>query len=905
MFIVLAPDESVEKVPMIDGTHFARAIAEFQNPDDSVRSQAEQYFFECLASDPDTAVLSLTDLIASAPHSLIAKQCLICLHPYICGSSRFGFHSVSPNALSQLRSRILEFAASPAFSDDFHALLIADLRSAGQRHYSTSSSFCWPELVDFFAAVLESEFVADAFEFWADALHKNFANPVIHAVVARVAVALRESQDPIVVGAALRFVCVCATVQYEYLRVARAISRLEELPDVQFDSCIGTLTAIMSRGHRRVPDEDIAEWARVLISRTINPTSGEYFRAGWLREIVYAALRSSHVAKIIVSDPDFPERLWAAVLGNPQELGHLYETAVDILPILSEYTTSMMWPSLEAGIAHPNPHVSSAFLRVMASREFLEPAFQCAESNDQWVQENGLAYIKECISNSPSWIEPLLIPIGEQLVELYRKTCNQSVLRVFEEWCATVPGELLLQAQPVITMLFQEQPCALTLTCAGYLCQHARKEMESLACSLLGFLVTIGDREVHECLPILPSLVRSVVPEEAAAVLEIRAKLFFEEVDFIVDPAFRATLSVLKEWARQHEEQIWSHIHAPFLEDDDDGAFFHLKSQYLEVVPFYAEQLQLGIEGVRFWGAKCAGILLDDVGLHNESENAARCFLALFEQNSTDIEFFNLFFETVLKASQRNRNLGTLYKLVECLEVIVVSEFVLGDAFSLLVSTFVPIFHHFMEVLAAEDFDPEEFLDGELQEIAESFADVFDKLFCHAQTEMTAIAVSHFLDAMPYVSINTSILPFFELVWAELIACPTSPVDHATILTSLHSALRTKCGIHAHRRLADYYARLTQPDAQEIHNFLVILFGPQADPSWLLSALTLLVRFGPQLLAFEDFIRALLATPVLTIWKEIDADKQPCLQALHTLGAMCPGELGNALADLSNHLEST
>jgi hypothetical protein len=287
------------------------------------------------------------------------------------------------------------------------------------------------------------------------------------------------------------------------------------------------------------------------------------------------------------------------------------------------------------------------------------------------------------------------------------------------------------------------------------------------------------------------------------------------------------------------------------------------RSHCLWAAPRYAALFPLTLDGVRFWALQCRDTLLLSGASRSERQFAAAFFRSLFEENSHDSELFQCIFETVVAASARECDVATLSALLDCLACLSRSEFVVGGFLGLLFSQFVGIFRNF----AAADF-------AGSAVPAEALAAVMGQLFDRARPEAVAFAAAHFIDG---AGTEPCLLPFFELVWAELIASGTPAVAPAV----LHDALRSVCGVCAHRRLADWYGAKVDLDWTEIGDFVDILVSARP-VGWERSVVAVIGRFGRGNAEFEECARAVLE----------DGGEEAWL----ALAALCPEQLAPTVA---------
>jgi hypothetical protein len=116
-----------------DVAFLLQMLETFRNPDNDIRGEAEQTFFQLQQSDPDRTVALLLEIIASHPIAIVARQAFVELAPYVSGVRRIQKPDISLATLEKLRSQTLAIAASSNVPPGFHAHIIATLLDAGHR----------------------------------------------------------------------------------------------------------------------------------------------------------------------------------------------------------------------------------------------------------------------------------------------------------------------------------------------------------------------------------------------------------------------------------------------------------------------------------------------------------------------------------------------------------------------------------------------------------------------------------------------------------------------------------------------------------------------------------------------------------------------------------------------------
>jgi hypothetical protein len=615
-----------------------------------------------------------------------------------------------------------------------------------------------------------------------------------------------------------------------------------------------------------LPDADVAQWMSLLLGHGLDERAADAVRVRWLWlwRLTMIACESDDCARELGALEDFPQ-LWISLLADPDDHRLLYEEAIDSLDTLCEQAHEIIAPLVFDNLSHGNPCVSSAFLRVVDAAEALEIALECSASESARIRENGLSWMVRAIGGE--WLNAdQRAQIGEWLAHALCSGCT-AFLDVFEEWCRCAPAGLSAAAQPFVAALLQAQPSPAVMRCAAWLCQ--RPGDADLARRILAAVVEMCDDDAKGFLPPLWILVRAVGAEEALAILEERAELFFGDPECVLSPHFHTALVHLRPHAARRAPQIRALLAALIARDD----------RCFAAVRFYAGEFGFDVDTARFWAGHCAA------GLGRV--NTAECLLAICRQSAGDAQLFEFALEAVINALQAHTDIAVLGVLARNLEALAQGPDATEGHISRLVAQFVPLFAHFAQSCAAAD--PSWVEQDELEEAAESFGLVFDALFARRPAEMTAIAAEFASAELPLC-----LRPFLATVWADAVAWPEADadVDRPALIAGIHAALReTEC-VLAHRTLAQYYATRPEVAPDVIAEFLEIMCEENGARGHMrvLSALVVLARSDCDSEGFEHWLEIVLDR-IARVSRSLQDDRPGCRRALNQIMPRCTRSL--------------
>jgi hypothetical protein len=679
---------------LVNAAQLFEAIVQFQNNEDSIRNAAEAYYHRVLAVDPDEVITIVVNIICPGVSSIISRQCLCLVRPWVTGRDRAHDPLLSQATIEHVRSRMLEYASSSEFDIAFHSLLIQDLTEAGAAHYRNPQFLIWPALFQHFTDLSTRQAFIDSLNFWADGVFPHDPNPEICANLLASLKHFIPLRDPMVIAASLKLIFFSAQSNIDFIRHFDALSLLSQLPDEQFPFLSYRFTQLLKVHGRSMNNDELLFWEQQLIDRIMNEDSDEVgVRAYCLRHLWTSGKHNPNVFTILMESPG-AAALWNSVFGQPDRFPILYATGLEVLSNIRKQILSSDFPQM---LSAQLDSISSAFLRELPSTDYLSFAVTCAanQSLHPTIRANCLCYIKRLLRYSGDQLSPRdYEDIGAMLCRIQSIEDDESISKTFLIWCERAHVEVLRLAERTVWNLVEHWTSPARLIAFTIV----RSRLSDFGSSEISFeifrkFLNFSDEDVKLSLRILPMIVPSLGLNVILDRFSGRAELFFQDFDVLLSPDFISALSKLRDLPRDYGERIFSVLSEALVDERCSPITYRI----LTALGQYVRLFHVDAEMLRHLAGLCTHFIESADWTNRDS--AAFLFLAVMNHAQSDLEIFQNFFEFVMKHLLNEHILPVLMNLVDGYSLIAQSKFLDDERSNCLAACHSDVCDHVREII--------------------------------------------------------------------------------------------------------------------------------------------------------------------------------------------------------------
>ncbi|OHT16535.1 hypothetical protein TRFO_13124 [Tritrichomonas foetus] len=443
-------------------------LSAFSSPDNIVRSEAEKLYNELETKNPEKMVDCLSVIIKENKNTFEALAALIKLGEFIEASSIRSDCNLSDEKLNNVRIDFLNFLVDSTYPEVTRNYILSVLEDF--IYITNGGESDWPELVPFFLSLLDTDDRPIALRFLTYYLIVNPTDDFNALIQPKIQLEAPNENDR---ATSLKLVLISLFSNPQYN------SYIPQIPTVLASLNVETFSSTFSlfwkifKKDEKLFSNIITDIIGLLLTNVADPSHEELFRRDSLFFFHKLFKYSKKCRKMVSKTLEVTIKIIASILQYPNLIPDLYEEAKIVL---SDLVNDLVNDKalIENYTNDSNDYVSSFFISFFIDDElfdrFFEKTIKNVKSKNQFIHENGILTLRNCIAKNNSNRE-----IGSELFKLIQTEEWKLYIETFCYWCQKAKSIDVEPFYKKIVDLVSSNDAYYYLYCASIICCRCRQ----------------------------------------------------------------------------------------------------------------------------------------------------------------------------------------------------------------------------------------------------------------------------------------------------------------------------------------------------------------------------------------------------------------------------------------------